>query len=208
MIRPASTSVTLGFGMQPGYTLNNGFHKGTDFSHSPNNVIYAPEPGVVKLYPNNGNDGNAIYMTVGNRKHAFCHLSKFLVTDGQAVKQGQAIGIMGDTGAAQGVHLHWAVRVDDNLVNPLTLVEEEDMQEIEKWKGVSDDRLKVIKQIATKVSVDYQSENDLPQVLANIGTLYGLVNAKDGTITELVKNASSDEELGRKVRELLTKGNV
>lgn len=124
MRRPATTDVTLTFGYHPGYPLNNGIHEGVDFSYIPDEHIYAPISGTVLVRPNNGNDGNGVYMQVGNQFHGFCHLQSFNVTDGQTVQEGDVLGIMGDTGYAQGRHLHWAVKVNGQFVDPLTLVDE------------------------------------------------------------------------------------
>ncbi len=38
------------------------------------------------------------------------HLSQFSISDGQSVKAGDQIGIMGSTGASTGTHLHWEFR--------------------------------------------------------------------------------------------------
>lgn len=102
-------------------------------------------------------------------------------------------------------HMHVSVNASNGDLTMPWNIEEEDMERIKELEGMADDRLRVIKRLADAVDVDYKSENDIPQVLANIATLYGLVNAKDGTITKLIQNESSDAELGRKVRELLTK---
>lgn len=48
----------------------------------------------------------------------YAHLSKLLVRSGQRVKAGQAVGVMGSTGSANGVHLHFEVRVSGKPVNP------------------------------------------------------------------------------------------
>ena len=37
---------------------------------------------------------------------------------GSTVRQGQVIGHEGNTGHSTGAHLHWAVRFNDNFVNP------------------------------------------------------------------------------------------
>ena len=54
----------------------------------------------------------------------YAHLSQKLVTQGQRVEKGQLIGVMGSTGFATGVHLHFAVWEgyphQSKSVNPLS----------------------------------------------------------------------------------------
>ena len=127
MIRPATTDTTLLFGSTDEPYNPNNPHKGVDFSHSPDNKIYMPEDGVVNFKLNNGTCGNSIYIAADNRRHTLCHISKYLVPPGSPQKQGTAIAVMGNTGLAKGVHLHWVVRVNNQLVDPLTLVKENNM---------------------------------------------------------------------------------
>jgi len=124
MQRPSNCPVTTPFGYVKGYPLNGGYHMGVDFAYTPDNKIYAPEDGNYRLYPNNGSLGNAIHMWTGNKHHAFGHTSKYLITDNQFCKRGQPIAIMGATGAADGVHLHWALAINGSLVDPLSQVNE------------------------------------------------------------------------------------
>lgn len=60
-----------------------------------------------------------IYVVIWNvaKREAFfyCHLAQNFVTVGESVKEGQAIGIMGDTGNTTGPHLHFGyVQTDSN----------------------------------------------------------------------------------------------
>ena len=50
----------------------------------------------------------------------YAHLSSVHVSIGQQVSQGQTLGIIGATGNAQGVHLHFEVRINGSPVNPLS----------------------------------------------------------------------------------------
>jgi len=140
MIAPAKTRITTPFGWVKGYPLNHnsypgfgnapgpdfGFHTGVDFGHSPDKTIYMPEDGIVKVIPWDGKtyDGNAITTSIGARRHFMGHMSKFLVANNQEVKEGTPIGIMGETGYADGVHLHWTLRVNGVLVDGMTFVED------------------------------------------------------------------------------------
>lgn len=48
----------------------------------------------------------------------YCHMSKQEVKEGDYVKQGQIIGLVGSTGVSTGPHVHFAVKVNDVYVDP------------------------------------------------------------------------------------------
>lgn len=52
----------------------------------------------------------------------YAHLSKFRVKMGQVVKAGQSIGLMGRTGRASGVHLHFELMNSQLPVDPIPLL--------------------------------------------------------------------------------------
>lgn len=124
MIRPTQNPLTPGYGfgsiLSP-YSASSP-HKGVDFLPTPDNRIYMPEDGVVQQVPNNGDCGNAIHIYVGNRHHALCHTSQYLTPNSVFQKQGTPVAVMGATGNASGVHLHWALTIDNVLVDPLKQV--------------------------------------------------------------------------------------
>ena len=57
-----------------------------------------------------------------NIKTLYAHLSSMSVSAGNAVKQGQKIGVLGTTGNSFGVHLHFEVKVNDARTNPRNYV--------------------------------------------------------------------------------------
>lgn len=52
----------------------------------------------------------------------YAHCSKVLVKEGQNVKQGQVLGLVGTTGASTGPHIHYEVRINGKPQNPLDYV--------------------------------------------------------------------------------------
>lgn len=122
MRKPANTSVSLAYGVTSApYSVSNP-HAGVDFYSSQDNKIYAPEDGRIDVVGDMGTCGQGIDMTSGTHKHRFCHTSQFLVSAGQAVKQGQAIAVMGETGYAFGIHLHWVMWVNGTRVNGMDYI--------------------------------------------------------------------------------------
>lgn len=50
------------------------------------------------------------------------HQDEIKVKVGDTVKQGQEIGTVGSTGMSTGPHLHLGAKVNDILVDPLSLI--------------------------------------------------------------------------------------
>jgi hypothetical protein len=53
------------------------------------------------------------------------HLSEVAVQEGQALRQGEFLGLGGDTGKAQGKHLHFEVKYNGAQINPLQVLPEQ-----------------------------------------------------------------------------------
>jgi len=80
-----------------------------------NEVVYvrATADGTVLVARDNvGNAGNLVNIT--HEKHGttsrYAHNDKIIVREGQAVKQGDIISTMGNTGDSDGKHLHFELR--------------------------------------------------------------------------------------------------
>ncbi|HET7658503.1 MAG TPA: peptidoglycan DD-metalloendopeptidase family protein [Bacillales bacterium] len=100
------------------------FHKGVDIAGVSNPAILAADNGVV-IYAqwNNGGYGNRVIINHNNGfKTTYNHMSKILVHVGQVVQKGQQIGVMGETGDATGVHLHFELYHNGHLVHPLRYI--------------------------------------------------------------------------------------
>ena len=51
------------------------------------------------------------------------HLSEANVSVGQTVSQGDLLGLSGNTGNSTGPHLHFEMRINDEVVDPLDYVD-------------------------------------------------------------------------------------
>ncbi len=135
-MRPAAGSISSKYGPR---NLKNGFHYGTDIANSAGTSIVSMADGVViKSHsgcPPNGNLqskcgggwGNHVYIehVVQGQKFiaVYAHFNKTVASNGQKVKQGQIVGLMGASGSVTGVHLHVELhkgfyKRPNNVLNP------------------------------------------------------------------------------------------
>ncbi|MFP5116275.1 peptidoglycan DD-metalloendopeptidase family protein [Bacillaceae bacterium C204] len=96
-------------------------HKGIDIAGPSNRTIKAADNGVIVSAGWGGGYGNKIVIDHRNGfRTLYGHMSSLKVRAGQTVSKGSAIGVMGATGDATGVHLHFEVYKNGSLVNPLS----------------------------------------------------------------------------------------
>ena len=96
------------------------FHEGMDFSSPIGTPVYATGNGTVTNASWNSQYGNLIEISHGyNYTTRYAHLSEILVKPGQAVKRGDLIGKVGNTGKSTGPHLHYEVRFRGQPQNPV-----------------------------------------------------------------------------------------
>ncbi len=97
-------------------------HKGVDFAAASGTKVKATADGVVSFVGEQTGYGRIVVVKhQGRFSTAYGHLSRFprYLHRGQAVKQGEVIGYVGQTGWATGPHLHYEFRVDGQPRNPL-----------------------------------------------------------------------------------------
>ena len=94
-------------------------HEGLDIAAKQGTPIFAAADGIIKLARYNGGYGNCVYIDhVLGFETRYGHMSKILVRNGQKVKRGDKIGLVGKTGLAEGPHLHYEVRYEGNVLDP------------------------------------------------------------------------------------------
>lgn len=100
-------------------------HDGLDIAASKNTPILAAESGKI-LYAGRDFSGYGNLIIIEHRGDAwasfYAHLNGFKVREGQRVYRGQVIGLMGKSGRATGVHLHFELRHNLRPVNPLNFL--------------------------------------------------------------------------------------
>jgi murein DD-endopeptidase MepM/ murein hydrolase activator NlpD len=99
-------------------------HKGIDIARPSSPTIKAADNGVVVSAGwDNGGYGNKIVINHQNGfQTVYAHLSSIGVKAGQTVEKGSVIGVMGATGDATGVHLHFEVYKNGALQDPLSYI--------------------------------------------------------------------------------------
>ena len=127
---PAPFYVTSPFGMRI-YPITGGryMHNGTDIRSSCGNTQVSAADGRVIGVRNaagNGTHGNQVLVDHGvingqSVVSVYNHLSRFAVSSGQSISQGQAIGYTGMTGAVTGCHVHVEIWINGTAINPESL---------------------------------------------------------------------------------------
>ncbi|WP_438313937.1 peptidoglycan DD-metalloendopeptidase family protein [Sporosarcina sp. FA9] len=98
-------------------------HDGIDIARPSSFTIKASDNGVVKFAGWDSTYGNKVIINHNNGYETlYAHLSAINVKVGQILPQGASLGVMGSTGRSTGVHLHFEVRKNGSLVNPLTVL--------------------------------------------------------------------------------------
>lgn len=100
-------------------------HTGVDLDGDYVDPIYAAADGVVeKAGWNSGGYGLQIMIDHAaiNLKTRYGHASKLFVKEGDVVKRGQVIAMIGTTGRSTGTHLHFEVYTNNKRTNPLAYI--------------------------------------------------------------------------------------
>lgn len=94
-------------------------HTGIDIAGSYGSPIVTTAAGVVEIAGWDGGYGNSVLINHGNGLSTrYGHMSSLNVKVGQTVSKGDCIGFMGSTGRSTGIHVHYEVLVNGNVVNP------------------------------------------------------------------------------------------
>ncbi len=119
---PGHSTISSSFGMRFHPTLKvYKLHTGVDISAPRGTKIVAANSGTVITSTMNGAYGNYVVIDHGGgRTTLYAHMSSRSVSVGQTVSKGQQIGLVGSTGYATGNHLHFEVRINGSLVNPMS----------------------------------------------------------------------------------------
>ncbi|MFT4211498.1 MAG: M23 family metallopeptidase [Microbacterium sp.] len=130
MVAPGSGEVRWPLDMST-ITIGRGLsstHQGVDLLGAYGTYEYAAAAGTVTKAGYYGDYGNVVFIqsTINGQSvvTTYAHMSTIIATVGETVSAGQLIGLMGMTGNATANHLHFEVRINGTIVDPLAWLEQ------------------------------------------------------------------------------------
>ncbi|MBO4476567.1 MAG: M23 family metallopeptidase [Bacteroidales bacterium] len=119
------TQVGAGTGVKtnPFYTTD-ARHNGVDFIVSQGAPVYASAKGIVSVVQHSRRgEGNTVSIKhPGGYVSRYSHLREISVQQGQSIKEGAVLGTAGMSGNSYAPHLHYEVRRDSLVLDPLNYI--------------------------------------------------------------------------------------
>lgn len=105
----------------PKRRLKKRSHWGIDLASNKGTPIYSSHHGTVVYSGRDFKGYGKMLLVEGENGWAtiYAHLDKILVKEGQKLRQGDILGLMGRTGRVTGVHLHFEIRQNKDAYDPL-----------------------------------------------------------------------------------------
>ena len=122
-IIPVSGTVTSRYGTREPTEIISANHKGIDIGANTGTPIYASIEGTVTLVSDEGDYGTHVKIENEDILTIYAHCSEILVKEGDKIKKGDKIALVGSTGNSTDPHLHFEVRRDNRTVNPEYIVD-------------------------------------------------------------------------------------
>src|SRR6202789_2918443 len=108
------------------FTGYSAVHKGLDFAGPEGTKITSVAAGLVTYAGERAGYGQMVEINHGNGLATrYCHNEKLLVKQGDMVRKGQDVALMGSTGRSTGPHLHFEVLKNGAQVDPLRFIGED-----------------------------------------------------------------------------------
>jgi len=99
------------------------FHPGLDISAGFGQPVRATADGTVSVARPSGNFGNLVVVDHGfGIATRYGHLSRFAVHEGQQIRKGDIVGLVGSTGRSTSPHVHYELLLNGRPTNPLRLL--------------------------------------------------------------------------------------
>lgn len=99
------------------------FHAGLDLAVPQGTRVGAAADGTVKFAGWDGDYGNLVILQhADGRESRYGHLSKLVVKQDDVVSAGQTIALSGSTGKSTGPHVHFEIRENGKVVDPVKVL--------------------------------------------------------------------------------------
>lgn len=122
-VKTGRVSSEFGYRVSP-ITGEYCLHDGVDLAAPMGTDIYAALDGTVIASVEDEEIGYYVKIDHGNGVvTAYGHCSKLIAKEGDKVKKGDVIALIGSTGRSTGPHTHFEVRVDGTKINPAWVVD-------------------------------------------------------------------------------------
>ena len=189
-IQPVQGTITDTFGTR------NGKHKGIDIAAPEGAHIVSVSDGeVVKSYFSD-TYGHVVFIHhPEGYETVYAHLSKRNVQEGEQVKKGQALGIIGNTGISTGTHLHFELHKGEwtfekeHALDPLFVFNEEERTTVyvnQQHKANPDDSVETNAQAAFDAIRDEKTQKKVITVVKG-NTLWGLSETFNVSVSSIKK---------------------
>jgi murein DD-endopeptidase MepM/ murein hydrolase activator NlpD len=108
------------------FTGFSAVHKGIDFAGPEGTKISSVAAGLVTFAGERAGYGQMVEINHGNGLATrYCHSEKLLVKQGDMVRKGQEVALMGSTGHSTGPHVHFEVLKNGAQVDPMRFIGED-----------------------------------------------------------------------------------
>lgn len=121
MKTPVNGQVTSLFGRRSHpITQKPDWHTGVDIAAALGSRIAAAWPGVVEKVANDDIYGNYIVVDHGNFMTRYCHCLEIVAKEGQRLRAGETVALVGSSGVSTGPHLHFELITGGKAADPLS----------------------------------------------------------------------------------------
>lgn len=98
-------------------------HRGLDFKAKYGDLVVSTAKGIVEFAGFKGSYGNLVIINHGDKYQTYYgHLSEIFVKKNQEVEINFPIGKVGSTGRSTGPHLHYEIRKNGEIINPMNFI--------------------------------------------------------------------------------------